>query len=133
MIPVRRGKGRQFAKGKSGNPKGRPKGVGVTRPAKQTVRAELSKDVKELARATGPDDIQTLITIRDDKKAPYAVRAFCANSLLDRGFGRPPQSVDINANLTATVRQESVIDVIEGRLAGIRERIAEQRDPPQPN
>jgi hypothetical protein len=46
-----------------------------------------------------------------------------ANSLLDRGFGKPPQIVDINAGVTATITRESARDIIARRLASIAERL----------
>jgi hypothetical protein len=73
-ITTRRGSGRRFVKGRSGNPGGRP-------------RAAL--DVQELARAHTADAIQTLIDCLNDPK--HKLAAACA--LLDRGWGRPPQAV----------------------------------------
>ena len=39
--------------------------------------------------------IQTLVRVMKDAKAPPAAQALAANSLLDRGYGRPAQSVDL--------------------------------------
>ena len=72
------GKGRPFPKGVSGNPGGRPKVLG---------------DVQELARQRSPEAINTLATIMDDPKAPPAARVAAANSLLDRGYGKPTQPI----------------------------------------
>jgi hypothetical protein len=48
-------------------------------------------DVQELARERSPDAINTLAAIMDDQKAPPAARVAAANSLLDRGYGKPTQ------------------------------------------
>ena len=72
------GQGRPFTKGLSGNPGGRPKVLG---------------DVQELARQRSPEAINTLAAIMDDPKAPPAARVAAANSLLDRGYGKPTQPI----------------------------------------
>ena len=72
------GKGRPFPKGISGNPGGRPKILG---------------DVQELARQKSPEAIDTLSNIMRDEKAPPAARVAAANALLDRGYGKPTQTI----------------------------------------
>jgi len=64
----------KFQKGQSGNPGGRPKVVGV---------------IREQAREHTAEALQTLARIMKDEKAPHAARVATANSLLDRGYGRP--------------------------------------------
>lgn len=70
--------GRPFAPGQSGNPGGRPRTL---------------IDVQELARQHTEQAIRTLVQALDDPK--LRVQAACA--LLDRGWGRPVQSVEIDA------------------------------------
>lgn len=67
-----------FVKGQSGNPGGMHKGT-----------AEL----KALARQHAPAAIETLASIMHDLAAPPPARVAAANSLLDRGFGKPVQEV----------------------------------------
>ena len=74
-MPVR---GRPFQKGTSGNPGGRPRVLG---------------DVQELARERSPEAINTLAQVMRDEKAPPAARVAAANSLLDRGYGKPTQPI----------------------------------------
>ena len=67
-----------FEKGKSGNPGGRPKVIG---------------EVQALARQYTTEALETLRDIMRDKKAPHAARGYAANSILDRGYGRPSQTI----------------------------------------
>ena len=67
-----------FEKGKSGNPGGRPKVVG---------------EVQALARELTTEAVETLRDIMRDKKAPHAARGLAANSILDRAYGRPSQTI----------------------------------------
>ena len=71
----------RFQKGQSGNPGGRPKVVG---------------EVQELARQHSAQAIETLAGIMQDKKAPAAARALASNSILDRAYGKPPQTLNAN-------------------------------------
>jgi hypothetical protein len=70
--------GKPFQKGRSGNPGGRPKVVA---------------EVKELARAHTGEAIETLVSIMTNPKSAPAARVSAANSLLDRGYGKPPQHI----------------------------------------
>lgn len=82
-----------FKPGSSGNPGGRPK-----KP--QTIEARrIVADVKALARECAPEAIWTLKTIMLDVKAPPAARIGAATAILDRGFGKPTQAVDVEVAL----------------------------------
>jgi hypothetical protein len=50
-------------------------------------------EVKELARKHTGKAIETLVSIMDNPKAAPAARVSAANSLLDRGYGKPPQHI----------------------------------------
>jgi hypothetical protein len=74
-----------FKKGASGNPKGRP--VGSGKPA----------DVIEMCRALTPEAVQALYQALSNPRE----RVQAATALLDRGWGRPHQSVyaQVDTNL----------------------------------
>jgi hypothetical protein len=76
-------RGRPFAKGQSSNPGGRAK--------------EL-RDVIQLARSRGPEGIKTLADIMNNDQAPPAARVGAATAILDRGYGKPPQTTDASVN-----------------------------------
>ena len=80
-----------FQPGVSGNPGGRPR-----RPTAVEAR-RIEADAKALARECAPEAVSTLKTIMLNEKAPPAARISAATALLDRGYGRPPQAVDLKA------------------------------------
>jgi hypothetical protein len=56
-----------------------------------------------------------------------------ANSLLDRGYGTPRQSVDITNDTVVHVTGDDLIERLGSRVAGIRERLSEQGLLPRPH
>ena len=69
-----------FVPGQSGNPSGRPK---------------RDENLAELTRMHTEDAIAVLVSIANDPKVNPSARISAANSLLDRGHGRPPQAVAV--------------------------------------
>ena len=67
-----------FKRGQSGNPGSRPKVVG---------------EVQALAREHTKPALATLVTIMKDKKCPPAARVAAAKVILDRGYGKPAQTL----------------------------------------
>jgi len=80
----------QFKRGKSGNPGGRPK---------------VLKGVRDLARVHTARAIEVLFEIMDDESANKQARIAAAKELLDRGYGRPPQDIQVGG------LEEIVIDL----------------------
>lgn len=76
--------GRPFQKGQSGNPGGRPK---------------EDPELKNLARAHTAEAIATLVAIMTGQRSPASARVAAANALLDRGYGKPQQSVELGGEL----------------------------------
>ena len=69
----RRGPGKPFTPGVSGNPSGRPQVIG---------------ELRDLARQHTRKAIQTLVKVMEAGELDSA-RVAAANALLDRGYGRP--------------------------------------------
>lgn len=74
--------GRPFEKGKSGNPSGRPKD---------------NPELKEACRSHTMECIAVLVGIVNNSKSKDNDRIKAAEVLLDRGYGKPVQSVDLDA------------------------------------
>ena len=124
LKPIGKPRGRPFVRGRSGNPGGRP-----ADPTKSRARRErYDADVRKLAREHGPDAIKKLKEIMDSASAPFSAQIMAANSLLDRGFGRPAAMVGIAASLDVTATQDNPLEIIEARLAAIHERLQEEGD-----
>jgi hypothetical protein len=117
-------RGKPFPKGCIGNPGGKPKNP-------QTIRdKQVIADVKELSRLEGPEAVRQRVAIMKDERAPHAARVSAANSLLDRGYGKPPQSVDVTTNVSASaaITRERARDIVARRLCAIAERLEAERD-----
>jgi hypothetical protein len=127
---------RPFAKGQSGNPGGRP-----IRP-KTIEQRKLEHDVRMLARDHGAKAIDKLVAlmrgvvrVEIDRKpvemlVPPMAQLAAAIALLDRGYGRPGQSVELYGGESAIEHdEESALEVLESRLAAIRERLLEEGRP----
>jgi hypothetical protein len=72
-----------FRKGQSGNPEGRPRG-------QLRVIANLAIEARKYSLVA----VKTIVEICKNGESE-AVRLAAANSLLDRGFGRPTQSIEL--------------------------------------
>lgn len=81
--PDNRTKAGTFKKGESGNPGGRPK---------------IPEDIKQAFKDLTPAAIATLTEIVNCKSAKHSDRIKAAEIILDRGWGKPTQSMEIETN-----------------------------------
>jgi hypothetical protein len=78
VVPQRDARG-YWLPGRSANPGGRTKD---------------SFAIQELAKSYAPQAVKTLAALMVDKRVPAQVRVNAAQALLDRGYGRPAQSIE---------------------------------------
>ena len=96
-----------FRPGQSGNLTGRPK-----RPA--TIEARrIFQDVADAARERTQDAIDTLSAIMKDPKAPAAARVSAAQAILDRGYGKPAQAIEVDAGPDLTHLSDEDLKTLE--------------------
>jgi len=126
-----RARGRPFTRGQSGNPGGRP-----IKPKTIELR-KLEHDVRMFARDRGAEAVDKLvalmrgvITVEIDRKpveivVPPMAQLAAANALLDRGYGRPHQSVEMTGKDGDPIehREVSALEIIESQLALIEGRL----------
>ena len=100
-LPANRAETGRFVPGQSGNPSGRPR---------------RDENLAALARMHTEDAIAVLVSIANDPKVNPSARISAANSLLDRGHGRPPQAVAVKteSNGDAFLRLWRYLTVGEG-------------------
>lgn len=75
--------------GQSGNPSGKPKKTITVERDGQKVEMSIA----ELAREHSFEAVKTLVRVCKNQRAPAAAQVSAATALLDRGWGKPIQTV----------------------------------------
>lgn len=94
---------RPFKKGQSGNPSGRPK---------------IPDDIKAMLKGATPDACRLLCETINNPNEKTELRVKCAEIVLDRVYGKPQQSVDLQADIDATAN----VSMIEGMSLAKRKK-----------
>lgn len=87
-----------WVKGQSGNPKG------------WQVNLNTPKKVIEAAKKHGEDAINTLANIMMDEEEPASVRMHCADLLLNRAYGKPKETVEVEHKTTLVALLADIAD-----------------------
>ena len=133
-------KGR-FVKGESGNPLGRPKDPSIPPVYAPDLTAADRRPIPNLvveARKYSGLAVDTLVELTKTKY-PGSTRYNAATALLDRGYGRPAQSLDLHLSADAITKRLS--DMTDAELAALEARMItipaalalEHADEPQAN
>ena len=118
----RTGKG-YFVKGRSGNPAGRPKNPPLLpeyAPDPTAADRRIIPNMVVEARRYSALAVDTLVELT---KAKYScsTRYTAATALLDRGYGRPAQSLDLHLSADAITKRLS--DMPDAELAALEQRM----------
>ena len=97
----------RWRKGQSGNPGGRTRVIG---------------DLQEQARQWAPEALEALREIAASRDAPPSARVSAAVALLDRGYGKPAQSIDAKVS-----NEPSMAQLHLQALKELAERAKEQK------
>ena len=118
----RTGKG-CFVKGRSGNPSGRPKEPPILpgyAPDPTVADRRLISNLVVEARRYSALAVDTLVELTKDSHTDLT-RYAAATALLDRGYGRPAQSLDLHLSADAITKRLS--DMTDAELAALEQRI----------
>jgi hypothetical protein len=115
-------KGR-FVKGESGNPLGRPKDLSIPPVYAPDLTAADRRPIPNLvveARKYSGLAVDTLVELTKTKYSG-STRYNAATALLDRGYGRPAQSLDLHLSADAITKRLS--DMTDAELAALEQRM----------
>ena len=82
---------------------GRPKGLPKTGGRTKGTPNKLTADIKALAQEYGPEALETLAKLMRATKTPAAARVAAAKELMDRGFGKSTQAVEMSGPAGAPI------------------------------
>lgn len=89
---------------------GKREGAGRPKGARDKLTREAGATLSEMARAHTDDALKTLAQIAVSGESE-AARVSAANALLDRGYGKPSQSVDLsNSDNSLSLPRKIVIE-----------------------
>ena len=82
--------------------------------------AKTPTDIRSLARSHTDSALRTLANVMSAEDAPHSAKVSAAVALLDRGWGKPAQTVDM------TVRKQIAKELSDDELADIATRSSER-------
>jgi hypothetical protein len=110
----------RFVKGHSGNPAGRPKDPPEFAPDTAGADRRTVDNIVIEARKFSGLAVDTLVELTKDNHTD-STRYSAATALLDRGYGRPAQSLDLHLSADAITKRLS--DMSDAELAALEQRM----------
>lgn len=83
---------------------------------------KATAELKHLATAYTEEAVQTLAEVMRDKETPAQARVAAANALLDRGYGKPRQELEIQSGKIDQALINQLEDELMPKLEAARER-----------
>lgn len=90
---------------RSGNPPGRIRGDRDVRQLMQADGLSPTTHIRHLARPYSPEALEVLVEIMRDTDAPPAARIVAANGVLDRAWGKPKETLELDTGPDAETRK----------------------------
>ena len=100
-------------------------GHGGPRPGsgrKAGIVSKAKMDIAERAKSHGDTALAVLVEVATDLEAPHSARVSAANALLDRGYGKPMQAVEMTGADGGPIKHEEVArdaDAFTRRISGL--------------
>jgi hypothetical protein len=69
-------------------------------------------EIEALARSHAPDAIEVLVNVATSERTAAVARVTAANSLLDRGYGKPRETVDMTTKIEAMTADEARAELV---------------------
>lgn len=80
--------------------------------------AKTPTDIRSLARAHTATAIKTLVGIMAQEDAPPSARVAASQALLDRGWGKATQHVEVTRRIAAELSDDELANIAAGRSEG---------------
>lgn len=98
---------------------GKRPGAGRRPGQANKLTARQKRTLTDIARDHTEDAMQVLVDIMSDVKAPAAARASAANSVIDRGWGKPAQSHEHTGAGGGPIQTMDVSGLTDEQLAAL--------------
>lgn len=91
---------------------GRPKGLPKTGGRQKGTPNKITADIKEIAQSFGEEAITHLVEIARNGNAPPAARVAAVKEILDRGYGKAKQDVELTGANGGPVETVTRIELV---------------------
>lgn len=73
-------------------------------------RKQMSQEIKDMLQAAAPDAVQLLIDTMQDETEKTGLRVRCAETILERVYGKNPQPIEGNVESTIRIVMEGDLE-----------------------